>query len=72
MLSHVGHILVCWRYGIGDVMMQLPTMEALRRSAPAARITALGAAPATELLDGAGLVDDIVALSALDCFLRTS
>ncbi|MBI3278371.1 MAG: glycosyltransferase family 9 protein [Acidobacteria bacterium] len=54
-------ILVCLRYGIGDVVTQLPVLDALRRAAPKARITAAGAARAIELLDGAGLADEIVA-----------
>jgi ADP-heptose:LPS heptosyltransferase len=55
------HTLVCLRYGIGDVVMQLPTLHALRRAAPDARITAMGAAPAIELLEDRGLVDELVA-----------
>ena len=46
-----GRILVCLRYGIGDVVMQLPALEALRAAVPRAQITALGARPAVELLD---------------------
>jgi ADP-heptose:LPS heptosyltransferase len=53
-------IMVCLRYGIGDVVMQLPVLAALRIARPNARITAIGAAPAIELLEGAGLVDDVV------------
>ncbi|MGH9628385.1 MAG: glycosyltransferase family 9 protein [Bryobacteraceae bacterium] len=60
-LRHARNMLVCLRYGIGDVVMQLPVLDALRRAAPEARITAIGAAPAIELLEGAGLVDEIVA-----------
>ena len=60
-LRHARHMLVCLRYGIGDVVMQLPVLDALRRAAPEAHITALGAAPAVELLEGAGSVDEIVA-----------
>jgi ADP-heptose:LPS heptosyltransferase len=59
-LLRAEHILICLRYGIGDVVMELPLLDALRRPALKARITAIGAAPATELLDGAGLVDEIV------------
>jgi ADP-heptose:LPS heptosyltransferase len=54
-------ILVCLRYGIGDVVMQFPILEALRHAVPKARITALGAEPALELLDGSGFVDEVVA-----------
>lgn len=45
-------ILCCLRYGIGDVVMELPVLEALHRARPAARITLLGARPAVQLLDG--------------------
>jgi ADP-heptose:LPS heptosyltransferase len=60
-LRDARHILVCLRYGIGDVVMQFPILEALRHAVPKARITALGAEPALELLDGSGLVDEVVA-----------
>ncbi len=36
-------ILVCLRYGIGDVVMELPVLDALRAAVPRAHITALGA-----------------------------
>jgi ADP-heptose:LPS heptosyltransferase len=62
-VRHAGKVLVCLRYGIGDVVMQLPLLEGLRRAAAQARITATGAAPAIELLEGAGLVDEIVSYS---------
>ena len=60
-LREARSILVCLRYGIGDVVMQLPTLKALRHAAPEARITALGAEPALELLEGSGLVDEVLA-----------
>jgi ADP-heptose:LPS heptosyltransferase len=44
-------VLLCMRYGIGDVAMELPVLEALRRALPQAHITALGASPATQLLE---------------------
>lgn len=44
-------VLVCMRYGIGDVIMELPVLEALRRALPRAHLTALGASPATQLLE---------------------
>lgn len=53
-------ILLCLRYGIGDVVMELPALEWLRRRAPGARITALGAPPAIDLLDGDPRVDEVV------------
>ncbi len=43
-------ILICLRYGIGDVVMETPAIEELARSASKARITALGAEPAIQLL----------------------
>ena len=43
-------ILVCLRYGIGDVVMELPVLDALRSALPRAHITALGAYPAIELV----------------------
>lgn len=48
------------RYGIGDVVMQTPALDALRRAAPNAHIVALGAPPAVELLAQDGAVDEIV------------
>lgn len=53
-------ILACLGYGIGDVVMQFPVLHALRQAVPSASITAIGAEPATELLDGAGVVDATV------------
>lgn len=43
-------ILVCLRYGIGDIVMQTPVLAALRAAYPRATIVGLGAAPAVELL----------------------
>lgn len=51
------HVLLCLRYGIGDLTMELPEIEELRRALPASRITALGAQPAIQLLEGTELVD---------------
>lgn len=50
-------ILVCLRWGIGDVVTELPALAALRRAAPWARLDALGAPPALELVEGEGDVD---------------
>ncbi len=58
--SGLRRILVCLRYGIGDVVMETPVLLALRRAAPRARIAALGAAPATELVARNQGVDDVV------------
>lgn len=56
-------VLLCLRYGIGDVVMELPVLEALRHALPRAHITALGAEPATELLQGHPAVDEVAALN---------
>ncbi len=55
-------ILLCLRYGIGDLVMELPAIETLRRMAPAAQITALGAEPALELLAGDSRIDRLVSV----------
>jgi ADP-heptose:LPS heptosyltransferase len=55
-------VLLCLRYGIGDVVMELPVIEALRAALPRARITGLGAFPATQLLEGHPAVDEVVAI----------
>ena len=52
-------ILVCLRYGIGDLVMETPVLQALRVGVPEARITALGAEPATELLAADPRVDEV-------------
>lgn len=52
--------LVCLRYGIGDLVMELPVLQALRGFMPEARITALGARPAIELLENDDCVDELV------------
>lgn len=54
------NVLVCLRYGIGDVVMELPALTALRAALPHARITAVGSAPAHELLEGDPRVDALV------------
>jgi hypothetical protein len=59
-LDDARNLLVCLRYGIGDVVMQFPMLDALRRAVRHARITAVGAHPAIELLENSGLVDEIL------------
>jgi len=54
------HVLLCLRYGIGDLTMELPVLEELRRALPASRITVLGAEPAIQLLEASGLADRFV------------
>lgn len=58
-LARAQRILLCMRYGIGDVVMELPVVEALRSAVPLAHITALVAPPADELLRGERLVDAV-------------
>lgn len=60
--SSLQRILVCLRYGIGDVVMETPVLRALRRASPRAHVTALGAAPATELVARNQGVDEVVAV----------
>lgn len=52
-------MLVCLRWGIGDLVMELPALEALRRARPDARLVLLGASPATQLLEGDSRWDEI-------------
>lgn len=58
-LPKTRHILLCLRYGIGDLIMELPVIESLRRRLPQARITAVGARPATEILEESPFVDEV-------------
>lgn len=53
-------VLICLRYGIGDLVMELPALRHLRREWPSAHLTALGASPAVELLEGDQVVDKLV------------
>ncbi|MGE5294613.1 MAG: glycosyltransferase family 9 protein, partial [Solirubrobacterales bacterium] len=62
MLMHGSNILLCLRYGIGDVIMELPILDRLREVLPQARITALGAEPAVEILEADTRVDDVVSI----------
>jgi len=59
-LETATNILLCLRYGIGDLVMELPAIKALRAARPQARITGLGAHPAIELLQGEGWLDALV------------
>ena len=51
-------VLVCLRWGIGDVVMELPALRGLRRAAPDARIVAVGASPAVQVIEAAAGVAD--------------
>lgn len=55
-------VLVCLRYGIGDLVMQLPALETLRRHCADAIIVAVGAEPAIELMEDCSLVDEVVSV----------
>lgn len=58
-ITDAQHILICLRYGIGDLVMELPVLDTLRRVAPKARISALGAHPAVDLLDNDPRIDHV-------------
>ncbi|WP_303904617.1 glycosyltransferase family 9 protein [Thiohalomonas denitrificans] len=55
-------VLICLRYGIGDLVMQLPALSVLREKLVEARITGLGSRPAIELLEGDERVDELVSV----------
>jgi ADP-heptose:LPS heptosyltransferase len=57
-------LLVGLKYGIGDVVMEFPILQRLRRVARGAHLTAVGAHPAIELLADHSLVDEVVGLEA--------
>lgn len=57
-------VLLCLRYGIGDLVMQRPVLEALREALPDSHITAIGAEPAIELLEGDPVVDAVVSIQS--------
>lgn len=59
-LQAARNILLCLRWGIGDLVMEMPLLEALRRAVPRARITALGARPALELLELDRRIDELI------------
>ena len=50
-LESAGQILVCLRWGIGDMVMEIPALNALRHHAPGVKITIIGADPAIQLLE---------------------
>jgi ADP-heptose:LPS heptosyltransferase len=58
--TKASNILVCLRYGIGDLIMELPALDCLREYLPHARITGLGAEPAIEVLDRDRRLDEVV------------
>lgn len=58
-------ILLCLRFGIGDVVMELPALRALRAEWPAAHLVALGARPAVQLLEHDTDVDEVACIQDL-------
>lgn len=54
-------ILIVQLADLGDLVLATPALAALRRARPDAHITLLAAQHTTPLLDGTGLVDDIIA-----------
>jgi len=56
------NVLLCLRYGIGDVVMELPILDRLREALPQATITGLGAEPAIEVLEGDDRLDTVVSI----------
>jgi ADP-heptose:LPS heptosyltransferase len=57
-------VLICLRFGIGDVVMELPALRGLRAEWPQAHFCALGAWPAIELLEGDPLFEDVLSIQA--------
>jgi len=53
-------VLLLLRWGIGDLVISSPALRALREATPDAEIVALGAAPATQLLEVGDVVDRTV------------
>jgi ADP-heptose:LPS heptosyltransferase len=53
-------ILVIEPWNIGDVVLATPILRALRRRYPKARISILARPHGRELLEGSGLVDDVI------------
>jgi ADP-heptose:LPS heptosyltransferase len=61
-LPFVRRILLCVRYGIGDLVMETPVITSLRQQLPRAQIIALGAHPALELLENDPAVDALASV----------
>lgn len=53
------NVLVFLRWGIGDLLLQWPVLERLRRALAPGRLTLLGARPAVQLLEGCDLADRV-------------
>lgn len=63
--GRAANILLCLRYGIGDLVMETAAFDALRAAAGTARITGLGARPAIELLEADPAIDELVCVQDL-------
>lgn len=59
---HASNILLCLRYGIGDLIMELPILDRLREILPQATLTGLGAEPAVEILEGDRRLNEVVSI----------
>ncbi len=59
---HASNILLCLRYGLGDLVRELPALDRLREVLPRATITGLGAEPAVEILEGDDRLDEVVSI----------
>jgi ADP-heptose:LPS heptosyltransferase len=59
---NASNILLCLRYGIGDLVMELPLIDRLREALPRAQLTGLGAEPAIEILDDDGRLDTVASI----------
>lgn len=62
MSIRASNILLCLRYGIGDLIMELPLIDRLREVLPQATITGLGAEPAVEILEEDDRLDDVISI----------
>jgi lipopolysaccharide heptosyltransferase II len=56
----IRRILVIEPWNVGDVVLATPVLSELRRRYPKAKISILAKPPARDLLEGSGLVDDVI------------
>jgi len=59
-LPPIDNLLVIEPWNIGDVVLATPLLLELRRRLPTARVTLLGREYARDLLQGSGLVDEVI------------
>lgn len=57
------HILLWMPNWIGDVVLVIPSLQALRKRYPEARLTAVSRAPASELLSHLSFIDSVIHVS---------